>query len=279
MSQPPLTAELPTEAQPSPREPRPGRSPGARVAVVLGVGFALLLVAYGVLVLLALLLHQSRTTTSLLPDLPPRLVVDVAGSVRVEAAPPGAPATLEVRRRWTWSEPDFRQTRRGDVLEIHSSCFDLGPLGCSTDVRLRVPASTSLVVSSDGGSVRVSGLRAPAELSSSGGSVTATDVQAATLSMSSSAGSVRGTRLAVPDVEASSDAGSVRLDLTIEPTRVAADSSAGSVRVGVPAGRTAYQVDARSSAGSRTVDVPTDPTGDRTIRVRSSAGSVTVSYR
>jgi hypothetical protein len=97
--------------------------------------------------------------------------------------------------------------------------------------------------------------------------------------MSSSAGAVRGTRLAVPDVEASSDAGSVRLDLTVEPTRVAAGSSAGAVRVGVPAGRTAYVVDARTSAGSRTVDVPADPASDRTIRVRSSAGSVSVGYR
>lgn len=279
MTRPPSPTVLLDPPAESPQDDPPGRSTGARVAVVLGIGFALVLVAYGVVVLLALLLHQSRTTTSPLTDVPPRLVLDVTGDVRVEAAPPGTPASVEVRRRWSWTEPEYRETRRGDVLEIDSSCVHFGPLDCSTDVRLLVPATTSLVVTSDGGSVRVSGLRAPAELSSSSGSVTATDVQATTLSMRSSAGSVRGTRLTVGDVEASSDAGAVRLDLTVEPMRISADSSAGSVRVAVPSGPTAYRVDASTSAGSRTVDVPTDPASGRTIRARSSAGSVTVTYR
>jgi hypothetical protein len=278
VTQPLLTVPLAPEQLPVPEQP-PGRSPGARVAVGFGIAFALLLVAYGVVVLLSLLMHRSETTTSLLPDVPPRLVVDVTGDVRIDAAPPGTPASIEVRRRWSWATPEYRQNLRGNVLEIDSSCTHFGPLDCSTDVRLVIPASTALVVSSDGGSIRVAGLQAPADLSSDAGSVRATDVRAATLSMRSSGGEVRGTRLAVPDVEASSDAGAVRLDFTTEPTRVAADSSAGSVRVGVPAGRTPYRVDARTSAGSRTVDVPTDPASRRTIRARSSAGSVTVTYR
>jgi hypothetical protein len=52
------------------------------------------------------------------------------------------------------------------------------------------------------------------------------------------------------------------------------------VRVSVPdVAGVAWRVDADSSAGSTTVEVRTDPSSDRTITARSSAGSVSVGYR
>jgi DUF4097 and DUF4098 domain-containing protein YvlB len=266
----------PTVALP-PEPPRP--SVGARIAVGLGVLIALYCVAWGVLVVLDMLTHQHATTTRALPAAPARIVVSVDGSVRIDAAAAGAPATVQVRRRWSWRNPHYTETVQGDTLRISSSCFSLGPLPCSTDLRISVPASTALEVHAKGGGVRVTGMRAPAVLTSSAGAVTATDVTAPTLTMHSSAGAVRGVNLSVPVVDARSSAGSVRLDLAVEPSRVVADSSAGSVTTQVPRGRTAYRIDARTSAGRRTVEVPTDPGSPRSIRAHSSAGSVTVGYR
>lgn len=256
----------------------PRRSPAARVALALGIGFAVLSVAYGVLVVVALLLFRSETTTTPLGAVPARLVVEVEGDVRVEATD-ARPAAVESRRRWSWAEPEVRTSRAGDELRIGSSCADLGPLPCSTDLRLAVPPTTELVIRNAGGSVRVTGLRAPAELSSDSGSVDVSDVVAPRLVLRSSAGSVRGTALSVPDVSASSSAGSVRLDHAVEPTRVNVQSSAGSVRVQVPEGRATYRAEARSSAGSETLDVATDPASTRSIRAVSSAGGVTITYR
>lgn len=262
----------------APAEPTPARSPAARVALVLGIGFAVLCVAYGVLVVVALLLFRSETSTTSLGPVPTRVVVEVDGEVRVDATDARAPS-VEVRRRWSWDEPEVLTTRAGDELRIESSCADLGPLPCSTDLRIAVPPATELVVRNAGGSVRATGLRAPAELSSDSGSVSVSDVAAPRLVLRSSAGSVRGTALSVPDVTGSSSAGSVRLDLAVEPVRVDARSSAGSVRVQVPAGAATYRAEARSSAGSETLDVATDPASRRSIRAVSFAGAVTITYR
>jgi hypothetical protein len=265
------TTELPPEL--------PGRSVGARIAVAFGVLFALVCIGWGVVVVLDLLAHQHLTTTRALPTTPARVVVTVDGSVRIDAAAPGAPPSLHVRRRWSLARLRYAETMQGDTLVVDSSCFAIGPLPCSTDLRIVVPASTVLEVHAKGGAVSVNGMRAPAVLTSNAGSVNATDVTAPTLTMSSSAGAVRGSNLSVPVISARSSAGSVRLDLAGPPSAVVADSSAGAVSVRVPPASGAYRVDARTSAGKRTVDVPNDPGSPRSIRAHSSAGSVTVGYR
>lgn len=273
-----LFVEDPAPTAALPPKP-PGRSRGARIAVVFGVLFALACVGWGVVVVLDLLTHQHATTTRSLPTAPARVVVHVDGSVRVDAAAAGTPSSLQVRRRWALARLRYSETMQGDTLTIDSSCFGIGPLPCSTDLRIAVPASTVLDVHAKGGAVRVTGMRAPAVLSSSAGSVTASDIAAPTLRMSSSAGSVRGSDLVVPVVDARSSAGSVGLDLATAPSGVVADSSAGSVTVRVPPGSGPYRVDARTSAGRRKVDLPSDPGSPRSIRAHSSAGSVTVGYR
>jgi hypothetical protein len=258
---------------------RPRRSPQARVALVLGVGFTVLAVLYGVVVLLALLLHHHDTTTTALSDVPARISVQVDGSVQVDAAPLGAGSSMTVRRQWTWAEPQLVTTRSGDQLTVRSSCVQLGPFACGTDVRLLVPAGTAVTVRSTDGAVRVSGLRGDVDLGADSGSVTANDVSAAHLRLHSNDGSVRGNRLAVADVTAGSDSGAVRLDLAVEPTRVVASSNDGSVRIAVPGGPAGYRTEAHSNDGRKAVDVRRDDGSARLLQATSDSGAVTITYR
>ena len=99
-----------------------------------------------------------------------------------------------------------------------------------------------------------------------------------TVAAESSAGSIRGTGLASASVSADSSAGSVHLTFVAPPSQVDAKSSAGSVTVEVPRDGTAYLVSADSSAGSTNVTVATDPDAQRAIAAHSSAGSVRVRY-
>jgi hypothetical protein len=94
----------------------------------------------------------------------------------------------------------------------------------------------------------------------------------------SSAGSIRGTALTSASLTAESSAGSVHLTFVGAPSQVDAESSAGSVTVEVPRDGTTYVVSADSSAGSTKVTVATDPEAQRTIAAHSSAGSVAVRY-
>jgi hypothetical protein len=187
--------------------------------------------------------------------------IDVQVSAEAVELFASADDTTRLDRTATWSmrAPRLTQQLDGDRLVVRSSCsFGFG-LGCSGRLRLDVPAGVDLRVHSSAGAVRADGL-------------------SGALDLSTSAGSVRATNLASSDVRASSSAGSVTVELAIEPTRVAASSSAGSVTVLVPQGTATYRVSAKTSAGSENVDVRTDPAADRVIDVHSSAGSVRVGY-
>ena len=146
---------------------------------------------------------------------------------------------------------------------------------CSADLRLVVPADVQVLVRADVDGVRLEGLDGPLRAESSAGSVRLVDVGGPVVA-SSSAGGVRGERLRSTDVEAESSAGAVRLGFDVPPRQVRAGSSAGAVEVVLPAGSGPYAVDASSSAGSTDVDVPTDPSAERRVEARSSAGSVVV---
>jgi DNA-binding NarL/FixJ family response regulator len=77
---------------------------------------------------------------------------------------------------------------------------------------------------------------------------------------------------------AGDNAGSVKISLLAPPTNVDLSSSAGSTTLELPRTSDAYDVDASSTAGSSTVTVDTSTSSARKIRVRSSAGSVKVTY-
>lgn len=114
-------------------------------------------------------------------------------------------------------------------------------------------------------------------LRSSAGDVDVSDLSGRA-NLNSSAGNVVARDLHSTEVDATSSAGDVELRFAGAPQMIEADSSAGDVNLRLPNGAEVYQVNASASAGDVTTDVRTDPSSDRRLELRSSAGDVTVVY-
>lgn len=155
----------------------------------------------------------------------------------------------------------------------------------SVSFEVKVPASTRLDVTTGGGSVRASGLAAPAKLSTSGGSIHVLDLKGDAVA-ETSGGSIElrrargaaklhtsGGGITVEALEGSLEAetsgGSIDLDGVTGD--LLARTSGGSIRIREAAGR----VDARTSAGS--IDAALAKGNARGGALVTSAGQVRVS--
>jgi DUF4097 and DUF4098 domain-containing protein YvlB len=180
------------------------------------------------------------------------------GSVEVRAGALGSQVRVDRRLSWSFVAPAATSTVDGDTLRLEGDCDQGWTWGdCSVDYDITVPPGTALDIRSATGAVEVQG----------------TDGD---LSVTTSTGSLELTGLRSPNVDARSSTGSLELTFVDPPTRVTATTSTGSVEVVLPDDGTRYRVDARTSVGSREVQVPSDPGSDRTIDARTSVGSVEV---
>ncbi|HEX3003556.1 MAG TPA: DUF4097 family beta strand repeat-containing protein [Angustibacter sp.] len=246
-----------TTAPPQAAPPRRGSGLAAPIVAALVI-VGLIVVIAGLFVATTVGGRQSRHLSETYTGV---RTIDVQVSAEAVELVASADDVTRLDRTATWSvrEPRLTQQLDGDRLVVRSSCpFGFG-LGCSGRVRIDVPSGVDVRVHSSAGAVRAEGL-------------------SGALDLSTSAGSVRATNLTSSDVRASSSAGSVTVELASEPMRVTASSSAGSVTVLLPRGDATYRVSAKTSAGSENVDVRTDPASDRVVDVHSSAGSVRVGY-
>jgi len=187
-----------------------------------------------------------------------RLVLDSdSGTVDLSAGPDGA-ANVKQRLRWDQTKPEVTVAVEDDTLRVTARCPRQNNR-CEVGFTITLPAATVVEATTGAGSVEATGLAGNQRLVTSAGSVTAADLNAKT-------------------VDARTSAGSIELGFAGTPQAVTAESTAGSVEITVPRDATRYRVDADTTAGRRTVDVATDDASERTIRARSTAGSVTVRY-
>jgi hypothetical protein len=255
----------------------PEHGAGRTVAVALLSALAAVTVAWGV-VSAADLVARAETTETFTRDVAPRLRIETDGWVQVTAGPVDS-ISIErtVERGLRAPAVSAAVTSAGDELVLSGDCPAVVSSWCSVDYTVVVPPDTEVIVDSGSGSITVIGVQGDVTASSSAGSVTVSDL-GGVVRLTSSAGAVRGEGLTGTTVRARSDAGSVRLVFDAAPTSVDADSSAGAVEVVVPYDDAVYAVDASTSAGSTRIEVATDPSADRTLRLRSSAGDVSVRH-
>ena len=243
--------------------------------LVAGAIAATVTLVFGTFQVVSLLARSTEETTTTFQAVR-RLVIDNgAGSIRLRPSPD---ATLRIDRKETrgLARPSYSERMDGDRLVVEADCA--GPFGwCRVRLEVEVPAGVDVDASGGGGSLRADGLDAGLRLRSSGGSITVVG-SGPVLDLSSSGGSVNVEAARARDVKVSSRGGSVRVRSTVVPDTVDARSSGGSVTVELPDGPTAYRVDATSSGGSARTQVRTDPTSSRRITAHSSGGSVTVRY-
>lgn len=238
---------------------------------------AVLLLGWSAYMGVDLLAHGREVHTWVVSEPVTTLVVDQSGDGKVHVV--GAPVD-EITIRAHVSE-GLRSTAYdrevvGDVLEVSSSCPNIGGLWCSVDYEIEVPADTDVRIDSDS-NVRVENLAGDVEVDVDNGLIDASGLSGLAL-LSSGNGSVRATGMRSPVVEAGSSNGSVRVTMEVPPKSVIAKSSNGSVEVLVPRTDHRYSVDVDSDNGSQAVDVVTDPLSDRRLTARTTNGSARVGY-
>jgi hypothetical protein len=260
-----------TEQQP----PRRSRSIVPRLLALIAI-VALVLVAIN---WVSWALRSSDRETHPIEESFDRVNVDVeAGSVRIEASQDGTASLTATTEAALLADADVSFDVENGELTVEGDCSSglwLVTFGrCRVEVVLQVPEDVAVVAKSGAGSVTSVGLIGSADLSSSAGAVRV-DGHSGSLRAHSSAGGVTVTGLSSDDAEITSSAGRVEVTAIDPPASLRASSSAGAVTVTLPAGES-YNVDADSSAGSTTVEVPTDPSSPYRVEAKSSAGGVTV---
>jgi Putative adhesin len=259
--------------------PAPRPDAGLRTSLrVLAVGLSVLMVGWGAFTLASLLGrvtdHRSATYQGV------RAVDLDLGFESVQIVGEADATEVSMTRSYTWSlaKPTITTRLDGDLLSMGSSCpFSVG-LGCSGHVRLVVPKDLEVRVHSSDGSLTLSDIAGPVDVTTSDGSINATHLTGR-VKLHSSDGSLTATGLRSTVVDATTSDGSVRLSFDIAPSRVSAHSGDGSIEVLVPSDTTAYDVTATTGDGSRDVAVPTDSSSSHHLALTTGDGSIHVLRR
>lgn len=252
-----LRTERRREARPEPEPPRP-LWPVRIVLLVVGVP---LLLVVGLLVYN--LLDRREITSTTIAGPVDRVVVQLArGDVQlVPVTDRTTDVVVETTLRWRFIRPESSAERSasGEVASLTGSCprivIILGT--CAVDYVVQVPSGTQVYVRTDAGTVVAEGLDGWVRIVTSGGDVSATDMRS-------------------PEVLVESEGGAVDLEFTTSPSRVDVASEGGAVGIRVPDGAT-YDLRTTGSTGVVDAEVPTDREAERTMRIRSGDGTVTIS--
>ena len=191
------------------------RSAAQRLAIGVGVLFVLAFIGAGAVSVAAAIVVQSKDTTATLVGTVSRLHVHVDGDIHVETGPVGQ-ITVATHRVWSFEEPTITETHTGTDFSISAACHGVGWGTCSTSVRLVVPPSAVLTLTSSNGDVSVDGMQGALTLESEDGNVDVTSVSGP-LHLSSDHGDVSGTDITATHVQGSSDNGNVDLSFATAP--------------------------------------------------------------
>jgi hypothetical protein len=171
-------------------------------------------------------------------------------------------------------KPVLQITTAASGVTLSLSCPPVLSGNCSANLAVTVPAQAVVVASSDSGDVTASNLTG-ATLSTDSGDVTATGLLGSA-HFHTDSGGITATSLGASDVTASADSGSITLNFVAIPHRVTLQDDSGSVTLGVPGPRTAYNIDAHTESGTTTIGVPTDPASTNSISISVDSGDVHV---
>ncbi|MFD0688419.1 DUF4097 family beta strand repeat-containing protein [Actinomadura fibrosa] len=196
------------------------------------------------------------------------LRVKVSGG-RVELRATDAPGiTVHETRRWSndHNKPKATHTTEGSTLVLSSKCARnvIGVSACGISYRVEVPRSTAIEVDNGDGSIVASGLAGAVRLTTSSGSIKASDLRTSSLTAHSGDGSLKiSGRATAADLR--TDSGSITAT-GLTSDRLTARSGDGSVRV---TGRVAA-ADLRTSSGS----IITEELSADRVAVRTGDGRI-----
>ena len=167
---------------------------------------------------------------------------------------------------------------QGDRYVIESSC-PKGPASdhCGAVYRIEVPERLTVNVTSDDTEVTVRDLRGRVDVRTSNSWVRAENLSG-TVSLETSNDVIEATALSSSDTSLRTSNDRVRAEFVEPPGTFDGSTSNDDVSLVVPDTDDSYAVDVRTSNGEQRTDIRTDPSSDRTIRVRTSNANVEISY-
>ena len=194
---------------------------------------------------------------------------------------PGKPGQITVARRLTYGlrRPYVEERVDGDTFRVsdHPCTADRAFSSCEVRWLLQVPRDVDVDVTTQGGSINVSGMTNTVKLVSDSGDVRVLAPSGKLVTLRSRTGEVMAQNVSSEQVVATSIKGAVSLTFRTPPSLVVGRSDTGKVGVVLPDGDESYRIEAKSSQdGSRTVTAKDDPDSRRRINVRSSKGDVSV---
>lgn len=257
----------------------PARPPGRRRRLAVAVLLVVALLAVVVPLSLSRWATRADAVTSTWAQVA-KVVVDVGAGDVIVRGEERSDVRVVTTTTASLRHPDTSTGRRSDQLLVSARCPSgtalLGLGSCRTDVSVEVPHGTQVEVRSDKGTVEVDGVDAALRLRVGEGQVKV-ETASGPLDVSVERGTVTATDLAGPSVDVRAGQGNVRVQAASPVPRLTARSSAGTVDVSVPGGRT-YAVDASTGAGVvDTGDVLSDPESSSRVTARSESGDVTLS--
>lgn len=172
-------------------------------------------------------------------------------------------------------DPDYTVAHAGGTARIGADCAGVFTGACEVEATISVPVGTRVLVDSIDGDIEATDLVGDrVQLRTRDGDVGLTGGRVASVELQTRDGDVR---LEGTDVADRLAAGTRDGDVTLWPrtatTRFDIDVADGDVEVRVPR-RTPYRTDLATADGTRTIEVPTDPEAERSIRVRSRDGDL-----
>jgi hypothetical protein len=227
----------------------------SRPVLIALIAVALLILATGIVWVLAWVTHHTDTHTRTLPA---GAAIDVqvrAGDVRIVGTARSDVRLTSKERRSMFGTPHVHVRYDAGRLRLDSHCSgaDLVGSGCAVSYRLEVPRAMAV------------------KLVASAADVHATDVSGR-LRVYVSSGDIH-IEAPSPDIVAGSTSGDIHV-LATDAQDVKAVATSGDVHVSVP-DRT-YAVHTRSASGDRRLDVQEDPRSPRHIDAETTSGDVHV---
>lgn len=177
----------------------------------------------------------------------------------------------------------LRRTRHsaevdGNTLVVRDDCPTGIPVWCRVDYELEIPSSLRVQITAENGRVTVRDVDGGVQIRGGNGAVDVARV-AGDVDLRTGNGRIEARGVDGGRVTARTGNGAIALSFVRPPDAVETRTGNGSIEVVVPQDETAYRLEVTTTfAGATDTAVRTDPTSERTIVARTSAGSITVRY-
>lgn len=268
------TITLPEPPALSPPSTSPARGGRSRALGAVAIVVALVAVAYGCFVVVNLLGLRTYRTTSSYPaatDLELR-----GGDEKVTLVPDAGDRIIVERTVRRDLRPAKTTTKYSHgTLIVGGGCSAGLHVFCSASVTIHVPHHIDVRGHLSDGSFSASGLAGSVHLSTGDGSVHL-DRLTGPLWLHAGDGSVHVQRLSGPTVDIATGDGSVHVGLTTAPSSISVETGDGSVDVCLPRGAPAYAIATHTGDGGVDNQLPNDPRADRSMRVSTGDGHVSL---